>query len=242
MKATLKLGLLAALLWSGAAEALQPGATRMSVVAELGAPTGFIRAGKEETLYYDRGNVQLRDGKVVDFELISAEQLRERQAAAEKARAAQAARNAELRAQLKTEGEAALKKLLAEPDFFRAPDSVQVARWREFMQKYPDVAVSEYYLPALKRLEAEQARTAQEQRIAILEQRVLNAEQRALMNDTSKMQYPDYYFIQPTVYYPPVFRPPCNPPRGPSRDTPASPTIRAYQAIHLPASAGGATP
>jgi hypothetical protein len=232
MNAKLQAGLLAALLWGGAAAAMQPGDTRMSVVAELGAPTGFIRAGKEETLYYDRGHIQLQNGKVVDFELISPEQLRAKQAAAEKARVEQAARMAEQRAQLKAEGETALKRLRADPDFAQASAGAQVARWREFMKKYPDVAVAEYYLPALKRFEAEQARAAQEQRIATLEQRVQAAEQRVLMNDTRRMQYPDYYLVQPSIYYPRAFPLPGPPhhtqPQGPSREAVSGMLPRMY--------------
>lgn len=214
MKPNLKLGLLALLALAGVAGAIKPGDTRTAVVEELGAPTSTIRLGKEETLYYERGRVQLLDGKVASFEIISPEQLRERQAAAEKARAEQAARLAQWRAQLKLEGEAALKQLLADPAFVSATAAMQVARWREFMRKYPDVPVTGYYLPALKRLEEEQTSQAQEQRIASLEQRVQDAEQRVLMNDTRKMQYPSVYIIQPSVWY----RPPCGTEGLPRRD------------------------
>lgn len=238
MKANLMLGLLAALLWGGTAQALQPGNTRLQVIAELGAPTGFIRAGKEETLYYERGTVQLRDSKVVDFEIISPEQLRVRQAAAEKARAEQAERTALWRAQLKVEGEAVLNKMLAEPGLALAPAAVQVERWREFMKKYPDVPVAEYYVPVLKRLESEQAREAQEQRIAALEQRVQDAEQRALQNDPGKWQYPDYYYYPTAIFTPSLYGPlgprPHEPPHGPTRDAASRNTIPVYQASHQP--------
>ncbi len=243
MNAYLKTGLLAALLAGGTAVALEPGATRTSVIAELGSPTGLIRAGQEETLYYERGHVQLKNGKVVDFEIISPEQLRERQAAAEKARVALAARTAEYRARLKIEGEAALKTLLADTNFTQLSAAVQAASWREFMKKYPDVPVTAYYLPALKRFEEEQARAAQEQRLAALEQRVQDAEQRVLMGDIRKMQYPDYYLNPPLIYYPPAYRlpgspqnnPPHDPPHGPTRDAAASSPLRVYQGVHLPA-------
>ena len=190
---------------AGTAVAVKPGDSRMDVVNELGAPAGFIRFGNEETLYFDRGQVQMQNGKVVDFELISVAQLQERREAVARARAAQAALTAEQRAQLKTEGEAALQTLLADHDFAVASAAVQVARWREFMQKYPDVAVSQYYLPALKRWEEEQARAVQEQRIAALEQRVQEVEQRAMQNDASKWQYPAYYVMQPPLWYPSYF-------------------------------------
>ncbi|MCX7008843.1 MAG: hypothetical protein NTY53_16625 [Kiritimatiellaeota bacterium] len=205
MKVNLKLGLLAVLTLGRTVDAIKLGDARMDVVAELGAPTGFIRAGKDETLYYERGTIQLQNGKVVNFEIMTPEQLRERQAAAERIRAEQTERLVQLRAQLKTEGEAALKKVLADPDFVNAAPAAQVARWREFMKKYPDVPVGEYYLPALKRYEEEQAHTAQDQRIAALEQRLQEAEQRAMLNDTRRMQYPSLYVIQPSVWYRPPF-------------------------------------
>ena len=238
MHAKLKACLLAALLCGGAAAALQPGDTRLSVITELGAPTGFIRAGKDETLYYDRGSVQLQGGKVVDFELISPAQLRERQAAAEKARVALAARTAEQRVQLKAEGETVLKQLLADPDFAQASATVQVLRWREFMQRYPDVPVAAYYLPALKRYAEEQAHAAQDQRLAALEERLQEAEQRALMNDTRPMQYSDGYLGQSTIFYPPTCRfpdrLPHELPQGPTRAAAAGNPVRVYQAMPLP--------
>jgi hypothetical protein len=219
MKTFFKLVLLAALACGDAAQAVKLGDSRMDVVAELGAPTGFIRCGKEETLYYERGSLQLQDGKVVNFELLSPDQLRAKKVAEAKARAEQAARVAELRAQLKTEGESVLAKLLADPDFVNAGSAVQVARWREFMKKYPDVPVSEYYLPTLKRYEEEQAQQARDQRIADLEKRVQDAEQRVLLNDTRQMQYPSLYIIQPSMWY----RPPCGIHGAPRRDHPPGP-------------------
>ena len=49
MKTFFKLVLLAALACGDAAQAVKLGDSRMDVVAELGAPSGFIRCGKEET-------------------------------------------------------------------------------------------------------------------------------------------------------------------------------------------------
>ena len=216
MKANSQMVLLVVLAIGSAAEAVKLGDSRMDVVAELGAPAGFIRYSKEETLYYERGTIQLLNGRVANFEIITSEQLREKKAAEAQARAVQAAKAAELRAQLKTEGESVLAKLLADPDFVNASAAVQVTRWREFMKKYPDVPVSEYYLPTLKRYEEDQAQQARDQRIADLEKRVQDAEQRVLMNDTRKMQYPSLYIIQPTMWY----RPPVGPHGAPHRDQP----------------------
>lgn len=214
MDTNFKVGLLIVLMLGGVAEAVKLGDSRMDVVAELGAPAGFIRYGKEETLYYERGTIQMQNCKVANFEIISPEQLRKKKAAETQARVIQAAKAAELRAQLKTEGESMLAKLLADPDFVNASATVQVIRWREFMKKYPDVPVSEYYLPTLKRYEEDQTQQARDQRIADLEKRVQEAEQRVLMNDTRKMQYPSLYIIQPTMWY----RPPVGPRGAPYRD------------------------
>ena len=219
MQTWLKLGLVAALLSGGEAGAVKLGATRLDVVAELGAPSGFIRCGTGETLYYERGTIQLQNGKVANFELLSPDQLREKKAAEARTRAEQAARTAELRAQLKTEGESVLAKLLADPDFVNAGAAAQVARWREFMKKYPDVPVSEYFLPTLKRYEEDQAQQARDQRLADLEKRVLDAEQRVLLNDTRQMQYPSLYIIQPSLWY----RPPCGIHGAPRREPPPGP-------------------
>jgi len=61
--------------------AVKPGDSRQAVIEELGVPTGFIGRGDAETLYYERGIVQLKTGTVVNTELISAEQLREKREA-----------------------------------------------------------------------------------------------------------------------------------------------------------------
>jgi len=68
--------------------AVKPGDSRQAVVDELGKPLGFIGRGDEEYLYYERGTVQLKDGKVLTAELISPEQAREQREAAERARVA----------------------------------------------------------------------------------------------------------------------------------------------------------
>ena len=68
--------------------AVKPGDSRQAVIDELGKPMGFVGRGDEEILYYDRGAVQLKDGKVLTAELISPAQVQEQRAAAERARIA----------------------------------------------------------------------------------------------------------------------------------------------------------
>ena len=198
MKAGLIITLALSMLGATRAWAVRPGDTRVDVVTELGKPTGFIRIGNEETLYFERGSVQLRGGKVVTADLISAEEVRERRLAAERAEAEQARVAAETRARLKVEGEAVLKVMLADPEFIAAGPEIQVARWRDFMQKYPDVPVAEYYLPALKRYSEIQTHGAQDQRIAELEWQVKQAEYKAqtMVDDAQYYwQYPPFYIV-----------------------------------------------
>lgn len=211
MKALKVIGMLVGVWGAASAWGVKPGDTRIDVIAELGAPQGFIRIGSEETLYFERGNIQLVAGKVTACDLISPEDVRERRLTAEHVQAEQARLAKETRARLKVEGEAALKTMLADPEFIAAGPDIQVARWRDFMQKYPDVPVAEYYLPALKRYEESQTIASQAQRIAELEWRVQQAEYKAqtMADDAQRFwQYPPYYIYaqQPFGWYLPGHR------------------------------------
>jgi uncharacterized membrane protein YgcG len=87
MKAVWICGLVAGAGLGVSAWALKPGDSRQDVINELGAPRGYIRIGDAETMYYDRGSVQMKTGKVVNAELNSAEQMRDQPAVAEQAHA-----------------------------------------------------------------------------------------------------------------------------------------------------------
>lgn len=162
-----------------AAQAVSTGADRDAVIAELGEPAGVIRLPNEELLYFDRGTVRLRDGVVVDVQLVTAEEARRRR----EAEAAMAARVAASRsaqaARRKAEGEALLRAWMEDPVFRRASLQEQADRWTEFARRYPEVPVAGYLSDVTKRLEEQQVREEQERRIAMLEFRALQAEQTA---------------------------------------------------------------
>lgn len=88
MKALWLMGVMAGATVGLSAWAVKPGDSRQAVTEELGAPQGCIQSGDQEILYYERGSIQLKAGKVVATELLSTDQLREKHEAAERARAA----------------------------------------------------------------------------------------------------------------------------------------------------------
>ena len=214
--------------------AVAPGDSREAVFAELGQPTGLIQTTDGELLYFARGSVELRAGKVVKADLVSEEALRQRRQAEAAARAQRAKGDVVRRAQLKAEGEAVMKQWLADPDFLTADPEVQVARWQDFMRRYPDVPAAGHLVAAQKRLEARQAGQAHDRKLAELESRTQQAEQRAAAAEQAAQRarsrsdysvWPDgsYTWYAPTplnaYYYPPLgapvlVSPPAGAPRG----------------------------
>ena len=92
-----------------------------SVLEQLGEPRGEIAAGDYRLLYYDRGKVELRGGKVSKTELVSADQLELQQLLAAR-RAAEAEKAAqEARALRITQGTALRGARLADVAFMRSP-------------------------------------------------------------------------------------------------------------------------
>jgi hypothetical protein len=86
MKALTLMGLVVGATVGLSAWAVKPGDSRQAVTEELGPPQGRIQSGDQEILYYERGTVQFKDGKVVNSELISTDQVREQHEAAKQAR------------------------------------------------------------------------------------------------------------------------------------------------------------
>ena len=75
----------AVFLFAPPAGALEEGAARAQVEAELGNPRGRIVMGDREVWYYDRGTVELLEGRVIRAEIVSAEEAVRRRAAEEQA-------------------------------------------------------------------------------------------------------------------------------------------------------------
>ena len=199
-----------AMLVAGLAQAeVRVGDSLAAVRAELGEPRGEMSSGDYHLLYYERGKVELRGGKVVKADLISAEELERRtllglQRAAEAEKAAQ-----EARARRITEGTALRQAKLADAVFMRSSADDRVAFWQYFKKTYPEVALGDEYTMALRELEQDLAEARVEQQrqaqIAALEQRVSDAEDRARRAERRNS------FVYET-YAPPIYAwmPDCN--------------------------------
>jgi hypothetical protein len=162
---------------------VQTGDNRAAVEAALGAPNGQVSVGDRSILYFDRGQVELQDGRVSRIALISASEF-EAQEARRSAAATRLREEAEIkRARSTAEGAALKEKKLADPAFRASPVALQVAFWEDFARRYPEVPSSEELAAVRVRFSAEmedrRARLEQEKRIAELEARVAEAEARA---------------------------------------------------------------
>ncbi len=159
-----------------AVAAVDAGATLDEVRATLGAPSGQMRLGERQLLYYERGSVELTNGRVTRVALLSAE---EHQAQVAREGRLQAERETR-RAQLIEEGTALRDRKLADDSFQSAPVAYQVSFWEDFARRYPGVSVTEPLTIARLKLNEqweEKNRKAEEvNRLAEIEQRLAAAE------------------------------------------------------------------
>jgi hypothetical protein len=153
---------------------LSIGDDRLTVLKTLGQPEGRIEMGALERLFFDRGEIQLRDGLVSRIELVSeevAEARREREAIESEAR--------------RERGEAIKAERLADPEFRARPAARQYAFWRDFRREFPEVDVFVQYTDAKAAYEQDVARQRDAERLANVERRVAEAERRAAQAETT---------------------------------------------------------
>jgi len=155
---------------------VQIGGTAEEVRVRLGAPTGQVRHGGRQVLYYAHGSVELRDGRVTRADLRSPEE----QAAVEAREARQQADFEARRARLIGEGTALRDRKLADAAFLAAPASYQVSFWEDFARRYPGVSCAEPLAIARVKLneQLEEKRRHQEERerLVRIEERLAAAE------------------------------------------------------------------
>ena len=179
------------------------GATLEQVRTTLGQARGQAEAADRLLLYYERGEVELQEGKVIRVALIPRAEFDVE--AAQRAAEAQRLRNAQeiRRAQLKAEGEALKARQMADPVFRGATAQRQVAFWEDFARRYPDVPASEELLIArlrLSELHDNQRKDAESaERLARLEAKVAEAEARAIEAEYVSRQR-SYHRYYPTRY------------------------------------------
>jgi hypothetical protein len=208
MKARLLLPLVAASLFAATEiQAIQLGDSRADVVAEMGQPSGEIGSGDLVVLFFQLGEVHLRDGQVSAIDLITPEEHAKRKAAEaaelERIREAEAAR----RARVEAEGLALFAKKKADYTFLQQPAAEQLRFWRWFGSQYPMVPIEEELRTALAKYEQQQRlleiEYATNQRIEELEKRVEDAEREAERAERRRYYgYPYSYGRYPIIVNP----------------------------------------
>ena len=116
-----------------------------------------MQFGNTEILTYDRGEVELVNGKVVTADLISAEQAQAEKVRRQAEEQARREREQERREQLRVEGLEVYERKVNDTAFMNAPASERVAFWKRFKKQYPDVPLGEEYSQAMREYEMEVA-------------------------------------------------------------------------------------
>ncbi len=155
---------------------VQRGASLEEVRATLGVPRGQLHVAGRQVLYYERGEVELQNGRLTRVALRSAEEHVLLVTREERLRGEREIR----RAQLRAEGAALRERKLADPAFQAAPVAYQVAFWEDFARRYPEVSCVEPLTIARLRfneqIEARRQREEQANRLTEMEERVAAAE------------------------------------------------------------------
>lgn len=171
---------------------IAPGASLAEVRATLGAPKGEMQVNGRRVLYYERGAVELQEGRVTQVALRSPEEHAALLARDERMRTEREAQ----RARLMAEGTALRDRKLADAAFLAAPLAYQVSFWENFTRSYPGVSCAEPLTVAKIRfneqLEEKRQRDEQADRLVEIEERRLAAAEREPVFYPIRA-YPSYY-------------------------------------------------
>lgn len=153
-----------------------PGDPLEKVLAVLGRPRGHIESGSFALYTYDRGRVELHDGFVAYAALVSEEKaLARRQEEAER-RERRSLYERDQEERRRVEGERILDETLGDLSFTTLPADQQLAFWRSFRRRYPEVDCSLPYAEAHNDHVAALERDRLRERVVELEQRTARAE------------------------------------------------------------------
>ena len=161
-----------------AAAEVRQGASIEEVRATLGIPRGQLYLGGRQVLYFERGEVEMQQGRLTRVALRSPEEQAILTAREKRQRGERETR----RVQMRAEGTTQRDRKLADPTFQAAPVAYQVAFWEDFARRYPEVSCVEPLTIARMRLneqiEDNRRRDEQASRLAELEERLAAAERR----------------------------------------------------------------
>jgi hypothetical protein len=170
---------------------IHPGDSLSDVQSTLGTPRGQAQIDDKLVLYYDRGQVQLVDGKVTSLNLISTEEFAAQQA------------------QHVAEGQALKAQKLADPDFLSASPGAQLTFWQDFRMRYSEVSCDDEYNSALDHWKADQLKIAEQGNLIAAQQQPVAAQPQdsaPTAQDTQDTQAP----APPQVADQPQPQQPCN--------------------------------
>jgi len=217
MKAHLvAIALLLPLVASAANSKVEIGQTQEQAVEALGKPEGIIDLGDKTRLLYPEGEVTIREGVIVEIDLMSDEQFAKDQERAKQQHAEWVVQQEKLAADRIKAGEKLKAFKLQSSTFAALPAKDRVEYWRGFQVKFPQVDVSPEIARALESYQAEIAELKTQQRIAELETSVAQAKKETeaarletaklreateARNDASNFRIREYYSPQP-YYYP----------------------------------------
>ena len=149
------------------ADDIEIGDTRDDVIKALGEPDGSVALGDTEVMFYSRGQIDIKDGKVAHHDVISQEEFEARQQSRLKAQREQSRRAAEQLAQTKVQKSAQPKPASTEQQLADMSGEEQVAYWRDYQRKNPGADVSAQLRKARARAGEEAEKKAEiEQKIA----------------------------------------------------------------------------
>lgn len=222
------------------ADEVPAGSTLEEVRSTLGSPKGQVRMGDRQLVYYDRGEIELRHGRVVRTALRTPEEQAALAAREERLQADQEERQARLVA----EGTALRDRKLTDAAFLASPVAYQVAFWESFARSYPGVpCVEPLTIARLKlneQLEEKARQAEQTRRFAELEERLAAAEREPVHYRTGfpiyrgrhdRHHYQQEFALWPVkyTYYDaplPVYTTPTTPLINPFAHDPAQPARR----------------
>jgi hypothetical protein len=180
-----------------------------SVRAVLGEPRGYLGCAGHEILVYPRGRVEIRDGAVIEVDLMTAEEAERQRLERERLRAQREAERVREKERLRIEGLRIKNETLSDPRFPGLAASVQLAFWKKFSRMYPDVPVELEIAKAQALVLEEKERKQNELRLLAMERRVEEAErqarraQRDAREARRRRDRYDVWYVPPYVsYYP----------------------------------------
>jgi len=174
-----------------------PGASVDEALATLGSPRGRLQVGARNLMYYERGEIEVQEGRVTRVDLRTPEEHAALLAREEHQRSERDVRRQELIAA----GTAERDAKLADGNFRSAPLAYQVSYWQNFVRRFPEVSVLEPL--TIARLKFNEQLEEKQQK----EREVRRREEREEQEIAARRDRPDFYPLYTGSHYDRRYRP-----------------------------------